>query len=70
MMIAAAIAAVVKLGPIPGNIANDRWHPQSEAINVLGATHDHIHISGLCLILSSCFRFTLHGSMQSWNPIY
>ena len=36
VMIAAAIAIVVKVGPIPGNIAKDRRHPQAEAIKVLG----------------------------------
>ena len=36
VMIAAAIAIVVKLGPIPGNIAKDREHPQADAIRVLG----------------------------------
>jgi len=32
VMIAVAIATVVKLGPIPGNIAKDRGHPQADAI--------------------------------------
>ncbi len=36
VMIAAAIALIVKLGPIPGNIAKDRGHPQADAIRVLG----------------------------------
>jgi len=36
VIIAAVIAIVVKLGPIPGNIAKDRGHPQAEAIKVLG----------------------------------
>ena len=36
VIIAAVIAVVVKLGPIPGNIAKDRGHPQTEAIKVLG----------------------------------
>ncbi len=36
VMIAAAIAIVVKLGPIPGNIAKKRGHPQADAIGVLG----------------------------------
>ena len=36
VMIAAAIALIVKVGPIPGNIAKDRGHPQADAIGVLG----------------------------------
>jgi len=36
VMIAAAIAIAVKLGPLPGNIAKDRGHPQADAIKVLG----------------------------------
>lgn len=36
VLVAAVIAAVVKLGPLPGNIAKERGHPQAEAINVLG----------------------------------
>ena len=36
VMIAAVIAIVVKLGPLPGNIAKDRGHPQADAIWVLG----------------------------------
>ena len=36
ILIAVVIVAVVKLGPIPGNIAKKRGHPQADAINVLG----------------------------------
>ena len=36
ILIAVAIVAVVKLGPLPGNIAKKRGHPQADAINVLG----------------------------------
>jgi hypothetical protein len=36
VMIAAAIAIVVKVGPMPGNIAKERGHPQADAIAVLG----------------------------------
>jgi hypothetical protein len=36
VIIAAAIALVVKIGPLPGNIARSREHPQAEAIMVLG----------------------------------
>ena len=36
ILIAVIIVAVVKLGPLPGNIAKRRGHPQADAINVLG----------------------------------
>ncbi|MGB5307804.1 MAG: DUF3302 domain-containing protein [Arenicellales bacterium] len=36
ILIAVVIVAVVKLGPLPGNIAKNRGHPQADAINVLG----------------------------------
>ena len=36
VLIAFVIFLVVKLGPIPGNIAKSRGHPQADAINVLG----------------------------------
>ncbi len=35
ILIAVIIVAVVKLGPLPGNIAKKRGHPQADAINVL-----------------------------------
>ncbi len=36
VLIALVIFLVVKLGPIPGNIAKRRGHAQADAINVLG----------------------------------
>ena len=36
VLVAFVILLVVKIGPIPGNIANSRGHPQADAINVLG----------------------------------
>ena len=36
ILLAVIIAAVVKLGPLPGNIAKKRGHPQADAIKVLG----------------------------------
>ncbi len=36
VLIAAAIWLVVLLGPIPGNVAKKRGHPQADAIKVLG----------------------------------
>ena len=36
VIIALIVFLVVKIGPIPGNIASKRGHPQADAIMVLG----------------------------------
>ena len=36
VLIGFVIWLVVKLGPLPGNIAKNRGHPQADAIKVLG----------------------------------
>jgi hypothetical protein len=36
ILIGFVIWLVVKLGPLPGNIAKERGHPQADAIQVLG----------------------------------
>ena len=36
VLIAAVIWIVVLLGPVPGNVAKKRGHPQADAIRVLG----------------------------------
>ena len=36
ILIAAVIWLVVMLGPLPGNVARQRGHPQADAIRVLG----------------------------------
>ncbi len=36
VLIGAVIGLVVFLGPLPGNIAKERSHPQADAIRVLG----------------------------------
>ena len=36
VLAAFVILLVVKLGPIPGNVAKSRGHPQADAIKVLG----------------------------------
>jgi len=36
VLIAAVIWIVVVLGPLPGNVAKGRGHPQADAIRVLG----------------------------------
>jgi hypothetical protein len=36
VLIGFVIWLVVKLGPLPGNIAKERGHPQADAIKVLG----------------------------------
>ena len=36
ILVAVVIWFVVLLGPMPGNIAKQRGHPQADAVNVLG----------------------------------
>jgi hypothetical protein len=36
ILVALVIVLVVKLGPIPGNIAKSRGHRQADAVNALG----------------------------------
>jgi hypothetical protein len=36
VLVAVVIWLMVVLGPIPGNVANKRGHPQADAIRVLG----------------------------------
>ena len=36
VMIALVIVIIVKVGPMPGDIAKKRGHPQADAVNVLG----------------------------------
>lgn len=36
ILIAVVIVIFVKVGPIPGNVAKKRGHPQADAVNVLG----------------------------------
>jgi len=36
VLVACVIALVVWLGPLPGNIASERGHPQADAIRALG----------------------------------
>ena len=63
VMIAAVIAMVVKLGPIPGNIAKDRGHPQADAIRVLGWIG--IVTLGLAWPLALVWAYTRSSHMQS-----
>ena len=63
VMIAAAIAIVVKLGPIPGNIATDRGHPQADAIAVLGWIG--VITLGLAWPFALVWAYTRSSDMQS-----
>ncbi len=63
VMIAAAIAIVVKVGPIPGNIAKDRGHPQADAIKVLGWIG--IVTLGLAWPLALVWAYMRSSDMQS-----
>ena len=63
VMIAAAIAIVVKLGPMPGDIAQDRGHPQADAIKVLGWIG--VVTLGLAWPLALVWAYTRSSDMQS-----
>ncbi len=63
VMIAAAIAIVVKLGPIPGNIAKKRGHPQADAIAVLGWIG--VITLGLAWPFALVWAYTRSSDMQS-----
>ncbi len=63
VMIAAAIAIVVKVGPIPGNIAKERGHPQADAIAVLGWIG--IVTLGLAWPFALVWAYTRSSDMQS-----
>ncbi len=63
VIIAAAIAIVVKVGPIPGDIAKDRGHPQAEAIKVLGWIG--VVTFGLAWPIALIWAYTRTSDMQS-----
>jgi len=63
VMVAGAIAIVVKVGPIPGNIAKGRGHPQAEAIAVLGWIG--IIKLGLVWPIALVWVYTRSSDMQS-----
>ena len=63
VLIAVAIALVVKIGPLPGNIAKARGHPQAEAINVLGWIG--VVTLGLAWLVALVWAFTRTGEQHA-----
>ncbi|MFW2438155.1 MAG: DUF3302 domain-containing protein [Arenicellales bacterium] len=63
ILIAVVIVAVVKLGPLPGNIAKKRGHPQADAINVLGWIG--IITMGVSWLIALVWAFTRTAEQQN-----
>ena len=63
VLIAFVILMVVKLGPIPGNIAKSRGHPQADAINVLGWIG--VVTLGLAWPIALVWAYTRSGEQQT-----
>ena len=63
VLIAFVILMVVKLGPLPGNIARKRGHPQADAINVLGWIG--VATFGLAWPLALIWAYTRSGEQQA-----
>ena len=63
VLVAFVIFLVVKLGPLPGNIARKRGHPQADAINVLGWIG--VVTLGLAWPLALIWAYTRSGEQQA-----
>jgi uncharacterized membrane protein len=63
VLITFVIFMVVKLGPIPGNIAKNRGHPQADAINVLGWIG--LVTLGLAWPIALVWAYTRNGEQQA-----
>ena len=63
VLIAFVIFLAVKLGPLPGNIARKRGHPQADAINVLGWIG--VATLGLAWPLALIWAYTRSGEQQA-----
>ncbi len=63
VLVAFVILLVVKLGPIPGNIAKSRGHPQADAINVLGWIG--VVTLGLAWPIALVWAYTRSGEQQT-----
>ena len=63
VLITFVIFLVVKLGPLPGNIARKRGHPQADAINVLGWIG--VVTLGLAWPLALIWAYTRSGEQQA-----
>ncbi len=63
VLVAFVILLVVKLGPIPGNIAKSRGHPQADAINALGWIG--VVTLGLAWPIALVWAYTRSGEQQT-----
>ena len=63
VLIAFVILLAVILGPLPGNIARKRGHPQADAINVLGWIG--VVTLGLAWPIALVWAYTRSGEQQS-----
>ena len=63
VLIGFVIWLVVKLGPLPGNIAKQRGHPQAEAIQVLGWIG--VITLGLAWPFALVWAYTRSGEQQA-----
>ena len=63
VLIAFVIFLVVKLGPLPGNIAKKRGHAQADAVNVLGWIG--VATLGLAWPLALVWAYTRSGEQQA-----
>jgi uncharacterized membrane protein len=63
ILVAFVILLVVTLGPIPGNIARSRGHPQADAINALGWIG--VVTLGLAWPIALVWAYTRSGEQQT-----
>ncbi len=63
VLISFVIFLAVKLGPLPGNIASKRGHPQADAINVLGWIG--VVTMGLAWPIALVWAYTRSGEQQA-----
>ncbi len=63
VLIGFVIWLVVKLGPLPGNIAASRGHPQADAIQVLGWIG--VITLGLAWPIALVWAYTRSGEQQA-----
>jgi uncharacterized membrane protein len=63
ILVAFVIFLAVTLGPIPGNIARSRGHPQADAINVLGWIG--LVTLGLAWPIALVWAYTRSGEQQA-----
>jgi hypothetical protein len=65
VLIGFVIWLIVKLGPLPGNIASGRGHPQADAIKVLGWVG--VITLGLAWPIALIWAYTRSNEQQAEN---